>query len=152
MKHNIMLSLLWVFATLQMWGVRAYPFPKRIVQPDGSTITIIGHGDEFLHYTTTIDGYSVVKGADGIFRYAELKDGHINATQIKARDINDRTESEKHFLNSIKRNIRPLITDTGERLRRLSSKMIHLCLDQRKALWLQTGQINKGHKNHIEVL
>lgn len=144
MKHNIILSLLWVFATLQMWGVRAYPFPKRIVQPDGSTITIIGHGDEFLHYTTTIDGYSVVKGADGIFRYAELKDGHINATQIKARDINDRTESEKHFLNSIKRNIRPLITDTGERLRRLSSKNDTPLFGPKKSVMAANGADKQG--------
>lgn len=122
MRLNIILTLILAFTSLQMWGVRAYPHPKKIVQPDGSTLTIIGHGDEFRHYVTTTDGYTVVKGHDGIYRYAELTDGHLKASRIKACDIENRSISETNFLQTIKRALRPSITPAGKRLMRLSSK------------------------------
>ena len=49
-------------------AVRAYPYPIQVRQPDGSTMTILLHGDEFFHYATTADGRHVRKGADGFFR------------------------------------------------------------------------------------
>ena len=49
-------------------AVRAYPYPIQVRQPDGSTMTILLHGDEFFHYATTTDGRHVRKGADGFFR------------------------------------------------------------------------------------
>lgn len=122
MKKGIILSLLMACAALQMWGARAYPFPKTISQPDGSALTIIGHGDEFRHYTTTTDGYTVIKGNDGIYRYAELKNGRLRATRVKACNVGDRCESDRQFLQTLERDIRPSITATGEKLLRLSYK------------------------------
>ena len=49
-------------------AVRAYPYPIQVRQPDGSTMTILLHGDEFYHYATTVDGRYVRKGPDGFFR------------------------------------------------------------------------------------
>lgn len=49
-------------------AVRAYPYPIQVRQPDGSTMTILLHGDEFYHYATTVDGRHVRKGPDGFFR------------------------------------------------------------------------------------
>ena len=49
-------------------AVRAYPYPIQVRQPDGSTMTILLHGDEFFHYATTVDGRHVRKGPDGFFR------------------------------------------------------------------------------------
>ncbi len=37
-------------------------------QPDGTTITIYQHGDEFFHYTTLEDGTWVERQADGFYR------------------------------------------------------------------------------------
>ncbi len=37
-------------------------------QPDGSTITVYQHGDEFFHYTTTEDGTWVERQTDGFYR------------------------------------------------------------------------------------
>ena len=34
------------------YAVKAYPYPIKVTQPDGSTITIQVHGDEFLNWTT----------------------------------------------------------------------------------------------------
>ena len=36
----------------------------KITQPDGTTVTISLHGDEYLHFYTTADGYSIVKDSN----------------------------------------------------------------------------------------
>ncbi len=122
MRKNFMLILLLAFTALQMYGVRAYPHPKTIVQPDGSSLTVIGHGDEFSHYVTTTDGYTVIKGLDGIYRYAMLKDGSLKASRIKAYDIEDRSATDKVFLHSLQRHIRPSVSGTGLKLMKLATK------------------------------
>lgn len=50
--------------TVQMYAVKAYPWPVQVTQPDGSVITIQKHGDEFLHWTTS-GGRLVTQGKDG---------------------------------------------------------------------------------------
>lgn len=61
------LAFLTLFAPVAS-GVRAYPYPITVSQPDGSTIRIIIHGDENGTYTTTTEGKVVIKGADGFYR------------------------------------------------------------------------------------
>jgi len=48
------------------------PDPVTILQPDGSELTIVGHGNIDENYTETIDGYTVVKNNKGIYEYANL--------------------------------------------------------------------------------
>jgi len=43
------------------YAVKAYPFPVRVVQPDGSFLTIRIHGDEFLNWKTS-GGRLVMQG------------------------------------------------------------------------------------------
>lgn len=44
-----------------------YPYPVTVTQPDGSTITIQMHGDEYFHWTTS-EGQVVAMGSDGFYR------------------------------------------------------------------------------------
>ena len=53
-------------------AVPACPDPKAITQPDGSTVTVILHGDEYYHFSTTTDGYTVMKNDKGFYTYAQL--------------------------------------------------------------------------------
>ena len=39
----------------------AYSKPVDVRQPDGTMVTLLMRGDEFLSFTTTVDGYTVVK-------------------------------------------------------------------------------------------
>ena len=39
----------------------------KVQQPDGTTVTIRLVGDEYLHFNTTADGYSVVKNDRGFY-------------------------------------------------------------------------------------
>lgn len=80
-------------------------------QPDGSTITVRLHGDEFLHFTTTTDGYTVVKCGDGYYRYATVVDGQLSATGVVARNLDERSADESLFLQSMEKMVKPEMSE-----------------------------------------
>ena len=66
------------------FAVAASPYPVQVVQPDGSTITIRIHGDEFLNWATCGDRL-VSRGSDGFFYYADFKaDGSKELSGVRA--------------------------------------------------------------------
>lgn len=66
------------------FAVAASPYPVQVVQPDGSTITIRIHGDEFLNWTTC-GSRLVARGSDGFFYYADFKaDGSRELSATRA--------------------------------------------------------------------
>ena len=68
MKSKILLSLLFLLTALSLYAVPARPGKFRHVQPDGSTITLVRHGDEWGHWLTDGAGNVVRKDADGFYR------------------------------------------------------------------------------------
>ncbi len=68
MKSKILLSLLLLLTALSLYAVPARPGKFRHVQPDGSTITLVRHGDEWGHWLTDGAGNVVRKDADGFYR------------------------------------------------------------------------------------
>ncbi len=70
-------------------GAPVNPAPYTVTQPDGSTLRVHDFGDHLAHGTATVKGdYTVVKGADGAWRYAagltasgELKPSGVIAGQ-----------------------------------------------------------------------
>ena len=56
--------------TNEVMAVPANPALYRYVQPDGTVVTLQMRGDEFLHYVTTVDGYTLKKNAHGYYVYA----------------------------------------------------------------------------------
>ncbi len=67
------------------YAVKAYPGPIQITHPDGSVITILKHGDEFLNWTTC--GSRLVKqGPDGFYYLAEFSAlGAVQATVTRVQ-------------------------------------------------------------------
>ena len=95
-----------VIYTTPAFSVGAYPFPRDIVQPDGSVLTIQQHGDEWYNWITTRDGYRILRTENGFFEYAaQLKSGLIVSSGIKATNPNQRSISEQNFLSSTPKNI-----------------------------------------------
>lgn len=68
MKHSLLLLLFCFLCKAAVYAVPAYPKGHRVMQPDGSFVTLYAHGDERGHYLTTADGEVVCKGADGFYR------------------------------------------------------------------------------------
>lgn len=102
MKKILLIAVL-AALTLAVKAVPAHPKPVRGQQPDGSFITICLHGDEWRHFNTTEDGYSVVKDKRGYYVYAELTDGRLQPTSRVAHDIAQRSATEKAMLANTKK-------------------------------------------------
>jgi len=105
------LLLLAVSGWLVMWADSATPYPIKMRQPDGSTITLRLHGDEFCSWYTSEDGRTIYKsGADGWWR-EDSGGGPSRAMRSAAREQRNARDSggigarkskigwgEKHFL------------------------------------------------------
>ena len=87
-----------LLGTAALWARPGYNKPVDVVQPDGTTVTLLMHGDEILSYMTTTDGYTVVKGANGFYCYAEKQGGTLKATAMVAKNAAERSAEEQAFL------------------------------------------------------
>lgn len=103
MKRFCLLLTVLLSAIVSSTAMPAYNKPVKVQQPDGSYVTIRLHGDEWLHFNTTADGYTVVKDNSGYYRYAELKDGKLAATAQVAHDLDERSAQEQAFLTSVRK-------------------------------------------------
>lgn len=121
MKRHLLSILLFLSLALSASAIPAKPGKTTVTQPDGSTVTLVLHGDEFTHFTTTIDNYTVVKTPSG-YQYALKEGGVLVPSGITARDAAARTADEKAFLSTVDRN---LLSDTDvagkEEMRRARS-------------------------------
>lgn len=89
--------------TVSIKAIPSHKKPIQVTQPDGTTVTIQLHGDEWLHFNTTADGYSVVKNQQGFYVYAEKKNGELKATQMVAHNAQERKANELAFLQNVKK-------------------------------------------------
>lgn len=106
-KIFIFLTLAITFGIQNVIAVPAYKGTVKIKQPDGTTVTISLHGDEYMNFYTTEDGYSITKNGEGGYVYAELKNGQLLPTARIAHDINERSLSEKTYLDGVKKYLAP---------------------------------------------
>ena len=76
---------------------------------DGAKINVRVHGDEFHHYVTTEEGYSLAVDADGDWAFARLgSDGLLVPTSVKAKPVSGLTESERKILGqSLRKGVQP---------------------------------------------
>ncbi len=81
----------------------AYPKGIEVVQPDGSTLTIYQHGDEFFHYTTLENGNWVKKFEDGFYREIPAE----TVTALKQRRVSNRARVAEQVQQAYPLNIAP---------------------------------------------
>lgn len=99
---SVVFFLFFLIGFQQVNAVRAYPYPVNITQPDGSTLTIRLYGDEFRSFRTTEDGYLIKQSAAGYYNIALIDNtGEIVATNIKAKDVQKRSQQDIKLLESI---------------------------------------------------
>ena len=105
MKRFLMMALVVLTSCSLAWSIPARPGKVKVTQPDGTQLTIELHGDEYRHFTTTADGYTVVKAADGFYYYAVKNLTELLPSQFIARDAEHRTAAENLFLSTTKKRI-----------------------------------------------
>ena len=80
---EVILTILSLLVTNDIMAIPAYSKPVRITQPDGSTLEIRIHGDEFLHWKTH-NNRLIEQGPDGFYYYADFTfDGDIQISKTK---------------------------------------------------------------------
>ena len=99
MMRQLFLLLFCAVCAVCAYAVPAHPAANKILQPDGTYVTVKLHGDEFFHYTTTADGYTVERNDDGYYVYMTEVDGEVTLSTIIAHDEEYRTDEENAFLN-----------------------------------------------------
>ncbi len=105
-------------------GVPACPEPCVVSQPDGTQVTLYLHGDEFMNFTTTTDGYTVVRDKTGAYVYARVtSEGKLASAGMQAHDPQYRTAAEKLFLSSVQPRLRPAMSPQQQQMRSDRSMM-----------------------------
>lgn len=69
MKLKIANTILALIVAASASAVPSRMRPVEVVQPDGSSLTVVAHGDEHFHYYTTVDNVPLNLALDGGFRY-----------------------------------------------------------------------------------
>ena len=94
-------ALLFLAAMMTFVSSLAIPAHRGLVQmpqPDGTLLTINLVGDEYYHFNTTADGYTVLLTDAGAYVYAQRDGQTLVATDILAHDEGQRTSEELALL------------------------------------------------------
>ena len=101
------IALLFMVAMMTCVSSLAIPANRGMVQvpqPDGTLLTIDLVGDEFYHFNTTADGYTLLMTDAGAYVYAQREGNSLVPTSILAHDEGQRTAQELALLaNTSKR-------------------------------------------------
>ena len=76
-----------------------------VPQPDGTLLSIRLVGDEFYHFNTTADDYTIMLNAAGAYVYAQHDGERLIATNIIAHDEGSRTAAELALLATMPKRI-----------------------------------------------
>jgi M6 family metalloprotease-like protein len=121
-KIFLLLTAMMLGAT-SLWARPGYSKPVDVFQPDGTTVTLLMHGDEFLNFTTTIDGYTVVKGEDGYYRYAEKEGDMLKPTNMTAKNPELRNAEERAFLTGTRKFLHPEMSTAQKEFKARAAKL-----------------------------
>ncbi|MCM1521768.1 MAG: M6 family metalloprotease domain-containing protein [Muribaculaceae bacterium] len=118
MKKNIrqvLASVIMATSALSSLAVPAKPGLIEMTRPDGTTINVRIHGDEFHHFLTTEDGYYIVEDK-GDFYYADVNPLGVTVNSgIRAAAPAARTAEARAYLAGVDMDqVRATMTRTAE--------------------------------------
>lgn len=83
-RFNFLTLLLSAATWAQAHAVPAWPGTITVQQPDGTEILLHLHGDEYLYWGETTDGYTLLRNADGYWSFATLQpDGRLAPSALR---------------------------------------------------------------------
>ncbi len=99
----LLLSATGILSPDQLFAVTARPQPVAYTQPDGSSITLVLKGDEFIHWAETTDGYTIMSNRQGTYEYASLdQSGNLVFSGVQAHDAASRDAAESVFIQQLR--------------------------------------------------
>ena len=88
----------------------ASPESITIVQPNATSINIIGKGNLNNHWTETIDGYTIIRNTAGNYEYANKQNGNLVPSGVLASDLASRTLAETTFTATLSKSLKPTLS------------------------------------------
>jgi M6 family metalloprotease-like protein len=140
-KKHLLTALLVLMAYATALAIPANKRPMNVRQPDGTTVTLQLVGDEWNHYYSTTDGYTLVKDSRGYYTYARLNAALqlVPSTQV-AHDEAQRSDKENAFLAGLNRHIMPAMTPETQRTRDFEMQSRRLAAEKMRANMLKQRQ------------
>ena len=105
MKKTLLTLFAGVACAISAYAIPAHKGLVTVNQPDGTPVTIQLIGDEYFHYTTTSDGYTVERNDAGYFVYMQKVNGAMVATNVVAHNAANRTAEETQLLQSLPKHL-----------------------------------------------
>lgn len=93
--RKVLLTLCLIAMTTATWGARALTTPFTVVQPDGTQLTVILHGDEDFSWYTTLDDILLINENEHFLIAKVDEDGQLLSTNILAHNKELRKENER---------------------------------------------------------
>ena len=94
MRKLLLTIIICLLAIAHGHAVKANSVPFEVTHPDGTTLTVVLHGDENFRWHTTTDGIVIMPTLSG-FRIADISaDGDMTPTAMLAHDSTLRTAAE----------------------------------------------------------
>jgi M6 family metalloprotease-like protein len=98
------LGVLFLLFPGEMYAVKAISESFIVHQPNGDTLRVCLHGDEFFHYITTDDGILIAQSSDKFYKYARMSaTGQIEPTKINANNPRSRSVSDIQLISSLQK-------------------------------------------------
>jgi M6 family metalloprotease-like protein len=100
MKKLLLSLLMTALLGIQAFAEPAHNIPVMMPQPDGSLVTVCLVGDEFYHFNTTADGYTIMLNEAGAYVYAQRDGMKLVPTEVLAHDAGMRSAAELALLEN----------------------------------------------------
>lgn len=102
MVKRLLFFLLLSCVFCELWSVPADTTLKRVVLKDKRILDFYLHGDEYLSWAVSIDGYTLLVSSQGEYVYG-IKDGngYLRPSSFVAANAEQRTREEMAFLSSV---------------------------------------------------
>ena len=122
MKRLIISIVMVVMAVVAMHAAKAYSMPVTVTQPDGTQLTVVLHGDEFINWLTTDDGVLVVKEGKAYYVAEIADDNGLKATTLLAHAPQLRTAAEQAAISRQDRS--QFLTNASNTMRKTAARYI----------------------------
>lgn len=152
MKKIAFILYMLTLVVCQSIAVPAYRGAVKITQPDGSQVTLQLHGDEWLHFSTTSDGFSVVKNQQGYYVYAALRDGKLEPTTQVAHDAEARGTAEQTFLAGVEKYLTPEMSEQTAKMKEEMVQRQQQTLAKRRAAGSRAAQYDYNNFKGLVIL
>lgn len=105
MKKITTLLMSCVFFTGSLLAMPALKKPVVVKQADGTELTVIPMGDEWMSWLETPDGYTVMQKGDNYYYAVKDQSGDLKVSTVLARNASERSQTEIEFLGGIEKNL-----------------------------------------------